>query len=202
MAFTFGFYNSSNHDRKYDSVQISQIFDGLILDGVYSTIGTCFVVRATNTASTVIVGIGRAWFDHTWNYNDSDMVLAAPESDILLKRIDAIVLDIHSSEVSRTNSIKWVQGTPSSNPVKPTLIKQIGHTQYPLAYVLRKPNTEMISQADITNTVGTSECPFVTGLLEHISIDQLLTQWRAQWDQYYNAQVADMNATSALWKAQ
>lgn len=202
MAFTYGFYNSLNHDRKYDSVQISQIFDGMILDGVYSTVGNCFVVRASSTASTVIVGSGRAWFDHTWNYNDSDMVLTAPQSDILMNRIDAIVLDIYSAEQSRTNNIIWVQGTPSSNPVKPTLIKQLGHTQYPLAYVLRKPNVETISQADITNAVGTSECPFVTGLLEHVSIDQLLAQWSAQWTDYYNAKVADMNATSALWKQQ
>lgn len=202
MAFTFGFYNSLNHDRKYNAIQMSQIFDGMILDGVYSTVGNHFIVRAAPTASTVIVGSGRAWFDHTWNYNDSDMILTAPQSDILMNRIDAIILDIYSAEQSRTNDIIWVQGVPATNPAKPTLIKQLGHTQYPLAYVLRKPNVETITAADITNAVGTSECPFVTGLLEHISIDQLLTQWRAQWDEYYNVQVADMDATSTLWKQQ
>lgn len=202
MAFTFGFYNSVNHDRKYNAIQMSQIFDGMILDGVYSTVGNHFIVRAAQTESTVIVGSGRAWFDHTWNYLDSDMVLTAPQSDILMKRIDAIVLDVHSSEDSRKNDIIWVQGTPSSNPVKPTMIKQSGHTQYPFAFITRNPNTEVITAANIENAVGTSACPFVTGLLEHVSIDQLLTQWRAQWDEYYNAQVADMDATSALWKQQ
>lgn len=202
MAFSYGFYNSKNHDRRYNAIQMSEIFDGLILDGVYSTVGNCFVVRPSTTEATVIVGSGRAWFDHTWNYNDSDMVLTAPQSDILMKRIDAIVLDVHSAEEFRTNNIIWVLGTPSSNPARPKLKKQLGHTQYPLAYILRNPNTETITQANITNTVGTSECPFVTGLLEHISIDQLIAQWKAQWDEYYDAKVADMNATSNLWKQQ
>lgn len=202
MSFTFGFYNSLNHDRVYNAIQMGQIFDGIIYDGVYSTVGSCFVVRATTLPQTVIVGTGRAWFDHTWNYNDSDMVLEAPQSDILLNRIDAIVIDVFSAEAQRTNSIKWVVGTPSSNPKKPTLIKQLGHNQYPLAYVLRRANVETISQGDITNAIGTSECPFVTGPLEHISMDNLILQWKAQWDDYYNAQVADMNSTSALWKQQ
>lgn len=37
MAFTFGFYNSLNGDRKYNAEQVSSIFDGLISDGVYDT---------------------------------------------------------------------------------------------------------------------------------------------------------------------
>lgn len=202
MAFTFGFYNSSNHDRKYNAIQMGQIFDGIIYDGVYSTVGNCFVVRATELERTVVVGSGRAWFDHTWNYNDSDMVLEAPQSDILMSRIDAIVIDVWSDEVSRTNSIKWVMGTPGTNAARPTLIKQLGHNQYPLAYVLRRPNIETISQADITNMIGTSECPFVTGPLEHITIDNLLLQWEAQWNEYYAEKVQDMDATSELWKQQ
>lgn len=202
MAFTFGFYNSSNHDRKYNAIQMGQIFDGIIYDGVYSTVGNCFVVRATELERTVIVGSGRAWFDRTWNYNDSDMVLEAPQSDILMNRIDTIVIDVWGEESHRTNSIKWVTGTPGTNAVKPTLINQLGHKQYPLAHVLRRPNVETISQADITNTIGTSECPFVTGPLDHITIDNLLLQWQAQWNDYYSEQVADMNATNALWKQQ
>lgn len=202
MAFTFGFYNSLNHDRKYNAIQMGQIFDGIIYDGVYSTVGNCFVVRATELERTVIVGSGRAWFDHTWNYNDSDMVLEAPQSDILMNRIDAVVLDVNYAEISRTNNIMWVIGTPATNPVKPTLIKQLGHNQYPLAYVLRRSNVETISQADITNTIGTEECPFVTGPLEHITIDNLILQWGAQWDDYYNAQVEDMAEANTLWKQQ
>lgn len=39
MAFTYGFFNSLNGDRKYTAEQLSSIFDGLITDGVFDSIG-------------------------------------------------------------------------------------------------------------------------------------------------------------------
>lgn len=184
MAFSFGFYNSFNHDRKYNSIQISMIFDGIISDGIYATIGEAMVVKATSEDNTVVVGPGRGWFDHTWNYNDADLPVNAPISDVLLKRIDALVIDINANENYRENKIMWVQGTPSSNPVRPTMINTLERHQYPLCYIERKPNVEKILQADITNMVGSSECPFVTGILQTINIDKLLLQWKDQWAQF------------------
>lgn len=184
MAFSFGFYNSFNHDRRYNAIQMSMIFDGIISDGIYATIGEAMIVKATEEDNVVIVGPGRGWFDHTWNYNDADLPVNAPISDILLKRIDALVLDINSNENFRENKIVWVQGTPSSNPVRPAMINTLERHQYPLCYVERKPNVEKILQEDITNMVGSSECPFVTGILQTINIDQLLLQWKDQWAQF------------------
>lgn len=184
MAFSFGFYNSFNHDRKYNSIQISMIFDGIISDGIYATIGEAMVVKATAEDNVVVVGPGRGWFDHTWNYNDADLPVNAPISDVLLKRIDALVIDINANENYRENKIMWVQGTPSSKPVRPTMINTLERHQYPLCYIERKPNVEKIVQADITNMVGSSECPFVTGILQTIDIDQLLLQWKDQWAQF------------------
>lgn len=37
--FTFGFYDSLNGDRRYSTSQMSEIFDGIIQDGVYSNVG-------------------------------------------------------------------------------------------------------------------------------------------------------------------
>lgn len=93
MSVTYGFYNSLNGDRKYDSAQMSSIFDGLIVDGIFASIGTAFAVRAAG-GLTVNVGIGRAWFDHTWTLNDSILPLEAPEAEVLLDRIDAVVLEV------------------------------------------------------------------------------------------------------------
>ena len=184
MAFSFGFYNSFNHDRKYNAIQMSMIFDGIISDGIYATIGEAMVVKATSEDNVVVVGPGRGWFNHTWNYNDTDLPVNAPISDVLLKRIDALVIDINSNENYRENKIMWVQGTPSSNPVRPTMINTLERHQYPLCYIERKPNVEKILQADITNMVGSSECPFVTGILQTVDIDQLLLQWKDQWAQF------------------
>ena len=46
MALTYGFYNSQNGDRMYDATDISSIFDGIIKDGVFMSIGDAFIVSA------------------------------------------------------------------------------------------------------------------------------------------------------------
>lgn len=186
MSVTYGFYNSLNGDRKYDAVQISSIFDGLIVDGVFASIGTAFVVKAAG-GLTLNVGIGKAWFNHTWTLNDAILPLTAPESEVLLDRIDAVILEVDGTESVRANSIKIIKGNPSSAPVRPTLENEGTLHQYPLAYVYRKFGSSVIAQSDITNMVGTEETPFVTAMLQTISLDELLGQWQDELDQFVAA---------------
>ena len=188
MAFTCGFFNSVGHDRKYDAVQHGMIFDGIITDGIYATYLKAMVVKASENASEVIVQPGRAWFNHTWSYNDSDYPVAAPEPEVVLDRIDTLVLDVNSEDAVRNNQFLWVQGTPTSQtPEPPALIHTATHNQYPLCDVYRQAGTTMIYAADITNRVGTSDCPFVTGVLESINIDDLLAQWDDEFHTWENA---------------
>lgn len=165
MAFTFGFYNALNHDRLYDAKTISRIFDGLITDGVYSEVGDRFIVKAASTNNAVIISSGRAWFDHTWNYNDADLQITGDSSDLLLNRWDAVVIDIDLSISNRSNQLLWVTGKAATNPVKPTMINTDDHKQHPLAYIYRKINNDEISASDIYNTVGSDECPYVESIL-------------------------------------
>ena len=191
MALTFGFYNSVEGDRVYDAIQFGEIFDGIITDGIYATYEKAMIVIASDNAGEVIIQPGRAWFNHTWNYNDANYVMEAPAPEVLLDRIDALVLDINSEMASRENSFQWVQGTPSSSPVRPTLTNTTTHHQYPLAYVRRYAETTMIYTKDITSMVGTSECPFVTGVLEGLDLDA----WINQWDDEFHTWEEDTQTT-------
>lgn len=192
MSLTFGFYNSLNGDRKYDTVQMSSIFDGLILDGIFASIGTAFVVKAAG-GNVVNVGTGRAWFDHTWTLNDAVLPMEASESELLLDRIDGVVLEVNATEEVRANSIKFIQGTPDSSPVRPALINDGLVHQHALCYIYRTAGSTEITQADITNMVGTLETPFVTGILQTISLDELLGQWQAQLDQFVDSESAEVD---------
>lgn len=187
MAITFGFYNSVNHDRRYDAVQWGQIFDGIIKDGVYETYKKAFICKASATPNNkIIVQPGRAWFNHTWTYNDADLSFEVLQSEVVLDRIDALVIDINSDLSKRENKLMWIKGTPSSGaPVKPTNFDRTAtHNQYPIAYVYRHSDNEVVKQDDIENAVGTSLCPFVTGIIKGISTDDLLMQWSAQFQTY------------------
>ena len=187
MAFSCGFFNNLNNDSKYryNAEQLSSIFDGIISDGVYANYKQAFVVRASSNDNEVIVQPGRAWLLHTWSYNDADLPVVAPESELVLDRIDALVIDVNTEPEVRWNEIKWVQGTPASEDVqRPTLVDETFHKQYPLCYVYRAAGTTTIAAENITNMVGTSELPFVTGIIESIDITTLLAQWQAQFDNW------------------
>lgn len=192
MSFASGFFNSVDHDRLYDATDISRLFDGLIRDGIFASIGDCFVVKQSNQMN-VTVGTGRAWFNHTWSYNDALYPVTIPPSEILMDRIDAIVLEINSVEAVRANSIKLIKGTPSSTPTKPALTNAKEVHQYPLAYVKVGKEVRSIRQADIENCVGTSVCPFVTGILEVISIEQLIPQWKDILNRFVEENTANFN---------
>lgn len=192
MSFASGFFNSVDHDRLYDATDISRLFDGLIRDGIFASIGDCFVVKQSNQMN-VTVGTGRAWFNHTWSYNDALYPVTIPPSEILMDRIDAIVLEINSVEAIRANSIKLIKGTPSSTPTKPALTNTKEVHQYPLAYVKVGKEVTSIRQADIENCVGTSACPFVTGILEVISIEQLIPQWKDILNRFVEENTANFN---------
>ena len=188
MAVTSGFFNSINHDRLYDAEQLSSIFDGIVLDGVYESIGTAFMVSAINDEMAVKIGTGRAWFDHIWVLNDSEFVVNLDPANVALPRIDAIVLDIDKRTNNRTGSIKYIRGDYSSSPVRPSLVKEDNvHVQYPIAYIeVASGSNVTIDQTKITRTVGTSECPYVIGVLTVINADtywkQLETEFNIWWD--------------------
>lgn len=192
MSVSSGFFNSLNGDRKYNAAQMSAIFDGLIIDGVFASIGTAFAVKAAG-GLTVNVGIGKAWFDHTWTVNDSILLMTAPEAEVLLDRIDAVVLEVNGTESVRENTIKFVKGNPSSAPSRPTLTNEGNVHQYPLCYIYRKYGTAVINQADITPMVGTESTPFVTGILQTISLDELLGKWQDELDRFTDARSKEVD---------
>ena len=192
MSVSSGFFNSLNGDRKYNAAQMSAIFDGLIIDGVFASIGTAFAVKAAG-GLTVNVGVGKAWFDHTWTVNDSILQMTAPEAEVLLDRIDAVVLEVNGMESVRDNTIKFVKGNPSIAPSRPTLTNEGNVHQYPLCYIYRKYGTAVINQADITPMVGTESTPFVTGILQTISLDELLGKWQDELDRFTNARSQEVD---------
>lgn len=193
MAFTCGFFNSQNGDRKYNAEQMASIFDGLIKDGVYDTVGDIFAVTP-GTGMQVLVGSGRAWFDHTWNNNDAQYPLAITAADVSLPRYDAVVLETNHSDTVRTNRLRVLTGTPASNPAKPTMASSANVKQHPLAYIRVTAGAKAITQSMIQVVVGTSECPFVTGIIDTAQIDALFQQWNGEFNEWFDnlkAQLSD-----------
>ena len=186
MSVTYGFYNSSNGDRKYSARQISSIFDGIINDGIYQNYGSHFgvsdarVVNGTN-GMYVYVQTGRAWLNHTWTLNDSILKVNIDAADLTNPRIDTVVIEVNES--TRINTIKVVKGTSAASPVAPTLTNTSTVHQHPLADVRVNAGATSITLANITNRIGRDGgTPWVTGLFETMSAESIIAEWQSQWD--------------------
>ena len=181
MSLTSGFFDSFNEDRKYNSLQFSSIFDGIISDGIYATYGDYFLVSPVS-GMNIKVGTGRAWLDHTWTLNDADYPMTVEDAEVVLKRIDTVIIEVDRSNSGRINRLRILKGTPASTPVAPQLTKTESLKQYPLADILVKPNATEIVAADITNRIGTKDLPWVSGIIDHVSAEELVQQWRIEFD--------------------
>lgn len=179
MSVTYGFYNSLNGDRKYDAKQISAMFDGVITDGVYRSVGNAFAV-SLNSGMLLNVEAGRAWFNHTWTLNDTRLVVTIPSAHPVYSRIDAVVIRVDVN--NRVNSIVVKSGTAASSPAYPAMTKGPDVYEYPLAYVTVGPSATEISPRNIYQRIGSSECPFVTGVVQGISIDILIKNWKDEFE--------------------
>ena len=186
MSVTSGFFNSVKGDRKYNAEQMSAIFDGVINDGIFANIGTAFTVSAA-TGFDITVGIGRAWFNSTWIYNDAILPMTLEQPEVVLDRIDAVVIEVDHTTAVRAASIKIVKGSPASTPQNPTMTHTNYVNQYPLAYIYRAAGSTSITQSQITSRIGTSDAPYVTGILQVQNIDNIVAQWGAQWVEWYAA---------------
>lgn len=183
--FTYGFYNSLNGDRKYDALQVSSIFDGIIEDGVYANIYEQFMV-VPGTGMQIIVKTGRAWFNHTWNLNDSWLPIDLEPADILRPRIDSVVIEVDSNTFNRINSLKIVKGVPGIDPVPPTMIHETYLNQYRIANIKIPATATTIREEDIEIFVGRDETPFVTAPLKSIDISDLFNQWNGQFETWFS----------------
>ena len=75
-----GFFNSINGDRKYDAEEMSEIFQGLISDGVYESVGNKLAVRPQD-GMTIKIDTGRGWFDKRWAENSSEYLMTLESAD-------------------------------------------------------------------------------------------------------------------------
>ena len=202
MTVSSGFFNSVNHDRLYDAEQLSSIFDGVIVDGVYENVGEAFNVTAYPDAyNTVLVGTGRAWFDHTWTLNDSRFSITLDPPNEMLGRIDAIVIDVNKERDTRKNSIIYLKGDEATPDFPPALINTENHHQYPIAYITRHAEQNgPIKQSDIEITVGTGACPIATGVLEAQNLENLMQQLDAEFNEWWEGikAVLDENVATNL----
>lgn len=185
MAWTYGFFNSVNGDRLYNAQQMSNIFEGLITDGVYASVGNKLAVQP-NSGMTIQIGTGRGWFNKHWVSNDSVYVTTLEASDVLLNRYCAVCVRADDTDSVRTAEVYLKYSDFATEPVKPTMTRDELVNEYCLAYIYIAAGAEAITAADIEDTRGNNElCGWVTGLIEQLSTTTLFEQWTALFRDWF-----------------
>lgn len=192
MAITYGFFNSSNGDRKYNADQMSEYFDGLVSNGVFENVGDALHVTVGG-GMTVNVGTGRAIIECKWIKNSADFGLTISSSHPTYNRWDAVVIRL--SYTNRSIEITTKSGTAASDPVKPSMQRDSTMYEICLAYVYIAAGTTALTQANITDMRGSSLCGWVTGLIDQVDTSTLFAQYQAAYAAYY----AQMTAAFDAW---
>lgn len=191
MATTYGFFNSLNHDRRYDAGQISEYFDGLVSDGVYESVGDALQVQAA-TGMNINIQTGRAIIECRWIKNDAVITMPITASHVTLARYTAIMVRLDYSE--RNISFIAVDGTPATSPMKPAPTNTATVKDLVLAYLYIPAGATAIPQSNIQDQRGTALCGWVTGLIKQVNTSQLFAQYADACQQFYDDMTAGFNA--------
>lgn len=188
MALTYGFFNSVNGDRVYSAVQMSEMFDGLICDGVYNNVADGLRV-VESSGLTVNVSAGRARINSQWAKVDAPYPIILNPAHVTLNRYTAICLRVDFN--NREIQIIARDGTNATSPSKPGVIRNSQYYDMILAYIYLPNGTSNITQANIEDTrANTSVCGFVMSLVQQLNTQQLYSQYVTA----YSQQLEKMNA--------
>lgn len=188
MSITSGFFNSVNGDRKYNAREMSTYFKGLISDGIYENVGDKFEVSA-GEGMTVNVGSGRALIDCQWVENDAAETLNITPCPVGKRRWDAIVLRLDMSEKARNISLIVKEGTPvaTGEPTPPARTWTETVKELHIYKILISSSITQMSNAMFASYRGTSYCPYVSGLIKQVSVEEFFKQYNAELEKQYKA---------------
>lgn len=186
MAVTYGFFNSVNGDRTYNADQISNYFLKLISNGVFATPSNAMQVQATS-GMNVKVSAGWGFINCKWINNDNDYNLQLDAADLMLNRIDRVVMRLDNSTPVRSISIAIKTGTTATTPTAPALTRSGDVYELSLAQIYVAANAITITQANITDErPNTDLCGFVTGLIDQIDTTNLFAQFTDSFDTWFD----------------
>lgn len=161
---TFGFYNSKGGDRKYDAEQLGAMFNGLITDGVFAHYKNALKVIPGDGNRELVISSGRAWFNGTWTeVDDNGHSIYLMGSAVETTYFVYIAVD----KQARRNSIAWYSEIKYDRP-------DLDLYYYLLAQVTIPGGATKITDSMITDTRGSDLCPYVTGIMETVSFEEIV----------------------------
>lgn len=196
-VLTSGFFNAvlsddGEPDRVYSAEEVNNYFKGLISEnGIFETVSNACQVMA-GTGMNVVVKSGRGKVGGNWFDVEYDITLEISESDVILNRIDSVV--IKRDLTNRNVTIYIKEGTLASNPVAPSLQRDDTVYEICLANIMVGKNVSSIEQSAITDTrSNNSVCGWIVGLIKQFDTSTLFNQYQSAQNNFINNQTSQFN---------
>lgn len=184
MSLLYGFYDSLDGDRTYNSETFSIPFSHIIAPGVFANYGAQYRVTAGD-GMTVNVAKGASWWGDTWTRLDEPLLLTFGASDASLGRVDRVVLRHDKRPSVRSNFVTILRGVPAGAPIPTTLTNSGGISDMLIADVKIPAGSTGIVQNNITYYVGKSKTPFVTAPMTSVDISPIVSDLNGQFNDWF-----------------
>ena len=172
-------------DRLYEAEDINTRYEGLVSSyGVYSNIDNACQVVA-DSGLKIIVKTGKGEINNHWFKISADTQLELEAADVVLNRIDSVVIRRSNTDRNITLTIK--KGELASEPVAPVLVRNSDIQEIFLANIRVNARTTSITGSNITDLRPSNEyCGFIACLVEQIDTTTLFNQYEAAQQEFVN----------------
>lgn len=202
-----GFYDAVDNDRLYSADEMNMPYKRLVADGVYATPegtpSTDLQVMA-NSGMTIVVKAGNAIVGSKWVESAADIGIVVPGNTDISARIDSVIVQVNKNPSGRSGNIVYRTGTPGTDPQPPNINTESGIVELRLANITVTPGVTEITDSVITDCRGSTDCPWVTALIQQVDTSTLYQQWQAAYQEYYNETTANialyMQEQSEAWQ--
>jgi len=202
MSIKSGFFNANVtiennvpvYDRAGTAEEFAHYFSCFVSNGVFMDSSDRFQVLA-DTGMNLIVKQGTAWINgyYAWAQVDQNITLSA--SSTSNPRIDRVILRLNLTRAGREITLEVLEGTPSANPVAPTLTRNTEFWEIALADIEIAANTSSISQASINDRrLDTDLCGIVTSIIDQVDTTTLYAQIQADLADFKTVNEASFRA--------
>ena len=191
-----GFFNAvmqnGEPDRTYTAEQVNEYLKGLVSeDGIFATISNACQVVA-GSGMSVVIKQGRGKIGNHWFVVDEDFTITLDASDVILNRIDRVIIKLDNQERLINAYIK--KGTLATEPVAPSLTRTEDVREICLASITVNKNVSTITQSMITDTrSNNSLCGWIVGLINQMDTTTLFNQYQTAQNEFINEQTTEFN---------
>lgn len=185
-----GFFDAVNSDRLYSADDMNKPYSRVVADGVFATPAgtpsTDLQVVSSGSGMNISVSPGQGIFGAKWFENNSAIVIAVPGNSSINPRRDSVIVQVDKRVSGRIGNIVYRTGTPAANPQPPAIGTVANVIEYRIANIYVAPGANAINNDAIVDLRGSSECPWVTSLIQQVDTSTLWNQFQAAYQAQYD----------------